>query len=65
MLIEEGISRLHRANDVYYNVLHYVSRGVMSELSEAASVLGAVAEIIMQSNVRIKINTLALVYGEL
>uniref|UniRef100_F1KQN7 VWFA and cache domain-containing protein 1 n=1 Tax=Ascaris suum TaxID=6253 RepID=F1KQN7_ASCSU len=61
---EEAICRLRGINDVYYNVLHYVSRGVMSELSEAASVLSAVAEIIMQTNVRIKINTLALVYGE-
>ncbi|VDM42025.1 unnamed protein product [Toxocara canis] len=61
---EEAHCREGGINDVYRNILHYVSRGVMSELSEAASVLGAVAEVIMQTNVRVKINTLALVQGE-
>lgn len=35
----------------------------MSELGEATSVLNAVAEIVLESNVRIKINTVALSDG--
>lgn len=35
----------------------------MSELGEAASVLSAVAEIVLEANVRVKINTLALSDG--
>lgn len=37
----------------------------MSELGEAASVLSAVAEIILETNVRVKINTVALSDGKL
>ncbi|VDK63749.1 unnamed protein product [Gongylonema pulchrum] len=36
----------------------------MSELGEAASVLSAVAEVVLQTNVLIKINTLALSDGQ-
>ncbi|VDM98661.1 unnamed protein product [Thelazia callipaeda] len=61
---EEKRDREIGKNESYYNVLFYISRGVMSELGEAVSVLNAVANILLETNVRVKINTLALNDGE-
>lgn len=49
--------------DSYYNVIFYVSRGVMSDLNETVSVLAAVGEVAMQTSLRIKINTIAFSEG--
>ncbi|CAG9532415.1 unnamed protein product [Cercopithifilaria johnstoni] len=57
---EEALDREDDRNEFHHNILFYISRGVMSELGEAASVLNAVAEIVLKANVRIKINTVAL-----
>ncbi|VIO93667.1 Uncharacterized protein BM_BM10386 [Brugia malayi] len=51
-------------NEFQHNILFYISRGVMSELGEAASVLNALAEIVLGANIRVKINTLALSDGD-
>uniref|UniRef100_A0A0N5AVC3 VWFA domain-containing protein n=1 Tax=Syphacia muris TaxID=451379 RepID=A0A0N5AVC3_9BILA len=47
----------------YYNVIFYISRGVMSDLNETESVLEALAEIATKTDVRIKINTIAFSEG--
>uniref|UniRef100_A0A1I7W3V1 VWFA domain-containing protein n=1 Tax=Loa loa TaxID=7209 RepID=A0A1I7W3V1_LOALO len=57
---EETFDRENGKNEYHHNILFYISRGVMSELGEAASVLNAVAEIVQEASVRIKINALAL-----
>ncbi|VDK83242.1 unnamed protein product [Litomosoides sigmodontis] len=61
---EEAFDREDDKSEFYYNILFYISRGVMSELGEAVSVLNAVAEIVVDVNVRLKINTVALSDGD-
>uniref|UniRef100_A0A2K6VIU5 VWFA domain-containing protein n=1 Tax=Onchocerca volvulus TaxID=6282 RepID=A0A2K6VIU5_ONCVO len=60
---EEIIDREDGRSEFYHNILFYISRGVMSELGEGASVLSALAEIFLEANIRVKINTLALSNG--
>ncbi|MFH4979498.1 hypothetical protein AB6A40_006207 [Gnathostoma spinigerum] len=61
---EEMMSRNAEPSTKYHNIVHYISRGVMSELSEASSVLMVAAEIAVKSSIRVKINTLALTEGD-
>lgn len=62
---EEAFDREDDRSEFHHNILFYISRGVMSELGEAVSVLNAVAEIVVEANVRLKINTVALSDGML
>ncbi|KAL3993882.1 hypothetical protein ACH3XW_19435 [Acanthocheilonema viteae] len=61
---EETFDREDGKNKFHHNILFYISRGVMSELGEAISVLNAVTEIVLKANIRVKINTVALNDGD-
>ncbi|MCP9259045.1 VWFA and cache domain-containing protein 1 [Dirofilaria immitis] len=61
---EETFNREDGRNEFYHNILFYISRGVMSQLGEAVSVLSSLAETILEANIRVKINTLALDDGD-